>query len=283
MRTMHKGVRSTTAQMLTTGLAGLVLALGGCRFDPLTGEEAQQALEESSVASQAAALVAASVEVSTDFTIGEAVEQAAQQIRDFVESQLPCAEVTLADATLSITYGAKPGACTFNGQRFEGTHTITVERNEERDVIVQHTWDGLSNGVLSVSGEATVTWSLENRSRNIQHELTWTRLADGRMGVGGGNRTQTPLAGGILEGIEVDGTRSWDGDSGHWELDIDHVEMRWDDPVPSSGSWTLDTPFDKTISLSFQRIDDATIGVTVTGGQRTVELKVGKLGAVTRK
>ncbi len=268
--------------MLSVVLGAIVLS-GGCRFDPLTGEEAREALEESSVASQAAALVGASVEVSTDFTIGDAVERAAEQVRDFVQSQLPCAEIELSRATLAIAYGARPGNCTFNGHTFEGTHTITVERNEERDVVVQHQWDGLSNGVIEVSGDATVTWSLASRSRHIEHELTWTRLSDGRMGVGGGDRTQTALEGGLLEGIEVDGTRTWDGESGHWELDIDEVELRWDDPVPSDGEWTLETPFDKTISLSFERIDEVTIGVTITGGQRTVEFQVGRLGAVSRR
>lgn len=270
---------------VVTFMAALALtaALSGCRMDPLTGQEAQQALEESAIASQAAALVSASVEVSTDFTIGEAVERAAEEIRDFIHSQLPCAEVELSQATLSITYGALPGNCTFNGHTFEGTHTIAVERNEERDVIVQHAWDGMSNGQITVEGEATVTWSLADRSRHIEHELTWERLADGRIGVGRGTRTQTALEGGLREGIEVDGTRSWDGDSGHWELDIDHVQMRWADPVPSDGSWTLETPFDKTISLEFERVDDDTIGVTVTGGQRSVELKVNRLGLVGRR
>ena len=44
--------------MLSVVLGAIVLS-GGCRFDPLTGEEAREALEESSVASQAAALVGA--------------------------------------------------------------------------------------------------------------------------------------------------------------------------------------------------------------------------------
>jgi len=185
----------------------LLLIAAGCRPTHLTSEEAREALEESSIASQAAALTAVSVEISTDFTIGEAVEKAAEQIRSFVQSQLPCAEITLERAKLTIDYGARAGRCVYRGQELSGSHVIEVERNEELDVIVHHRWDDLSNGRVAVTGEAIVTWSLSDRSRHVVHELTWTRLSDGRSGVGSGNRTQTALPGGLAEGIEIDGVR----------------------------------------------------------------------------
>jgi hypothetical protein len=261
----------------------LAFGLLGCRLDALTSEEARAALEESSVDAQAAALTSASIEVSTDFTIGEAVAQSAARVRDFVTSQLPCAEVTLADSTLTIEYGANEGACTFRGHQFAGSHTIHVERNESDDVVVSHEWNDFGNGKLQVSGDATVTWSLDDPSRRVQHELTWTRLSDGRTGTGTGVRVQKPLPGGLLEGIEVDGSRSWEGRRGLWQLDINHIEMRWTDPVPQAGSWVLETPNGKTITLEFERIDEDTIGVTAIGGRRQIELQVSKLGLVTRR
>jgi hypothetical protein len=253
------------------------------RQEQISVSEAQQALEESSVDSQAAALSSASVEVSTDFTIGEAAANAAQHIRDFVQSQLPCADVTLEQATLTIVYGAKTGNCTFRGHTFKGKQTIEVSKNEMSSVIVKHTWDKLSNGRFSVSGSAQVTWNLKDPSRHIVHTLTWTRLADGRTGTGSGDRIQKPLAGGISEGFSVDGSRSWQGQRGHWQLDINNVEMRWADPAPQAGSLVLTTPADKTITLVFQRVDADTIGVTANGGNRSFELKVTKLGAVSSK
>jgi len=271
--------------MRTLGFALLwmLVVAAGCRVSHLTSEEARESLEESSVASQAEALTAASVEISTDFTIGEAVQNAAQQIRSFVESQLPCAEITLEQATLTIEYGARSGNCVYRGHSLSGTHVISVESNDEHDVIVQHSWDGLSNGRVSVTGEATVTWSLEDRSRHIVHELTWTRLSDGRTGVGTGNRTQTALSGGIAEGIEVDGTRGWETDRGRWDLTIDHVQMRWIDPVPQSGAYVLETPFDKTVTLSFDRLDEDSIAVTASSGDRNIKLKINKLGLISRQ
>jgi hypothetical protein len=266
--------------------AGLMVGaalLAGCQLDALTREEAQDSLDESSVDSQASALTAASVEISTDFTIGEAADRAAEKIQKFVKSQLPCAEITLTDATLTIEYGALPGSCTYRGHNFSGLHEIQVERNMESDVIVHHRWDELSNGRISVTGEATVTWTKADPSRRIEHELTWTRLEDGRTGTGSGDRIQKPLAGGIAEGISVDGVRAWDGKRGHWDLDINNIEMRWNDPVPQSGSWVLVTPKDKTITLEFERIDEDSIAVTASGGQRNIDLKINKLGAITRR
>ena len=40
------------------------------------------------------------------------------------------------------------------------------------------------------------------------------------------------------------------------------VEMRWVDPVPESGTYTLDTPSDKRITLDFERL----INIVVKAG-----------------
>jgi hypothetical protein len=278
---MH--TNSLTALALRVLLVCLALtATSGCRIDALTRGEAQEALEESSIDSQASALTSASIELSTEFTIGEAAANAAQRIRDFVRSQLPCASVALQDSTLDIVYGAS-GACTFRGHAFSGSHTIEVVRNEQRSVIVTHVWDGLSNGRISVTGEAEVTWTLDDPSRRVVHDLTWTRLSDGREGRGTGDRTQRPLAGGLVEGFSVDGARTWDGARGHWELDVDGIEMRWIDPLPQAGSLALTTPEDKLITLEFERIDADSIGVTASGGDRSIEFSVNKLGAIERR
>jgi hypothetical protein len=257
-------------------IAGMAL-LGGCQLDALTREEAQDSLDESSVDSQAAALTSASVEISTDFTIGEAAGRAAEQIRTFVKSQLPCAEITLADATLTIDYGALPGNCVYRGHRFTGQHEVQVMRNADDDVVVHHSWNELSNGRISVSGEATVTWTKTDPSRRIEHELTWTRLKDGRTGTGRGDRVQKPLEGGLLEGFSVDGTRSWEGPKGRWDLDIDHIEMRWADPVPQSGSYVLHTPAGRSATLSFERKNSSVISVSVESGDKKFSFDVRSL------
>lgn len=256
----------------------LLLCFTGCkREEPLTGEEAGQALEEMEIDSQSQALTSNTVEIATNFTIGEAVEKAADDLRAFIESQLPCAEVTLAAHTLTVVYGAKGLCPAYRGHVLSGTHTISVSKNDEAQVVVDHVWDTLSNGRVQIDGTATVTWDLSDPSRHVEHEITWKRLSDGRTGKGTGNRVQRPLSGGILEGFSEDGSRAWDGKRGHWSLDIDQLEMRWIDPVPQSGSLTLDTPFDKTVSASFERVDADTIHVTLEGAKKTYGFDVSKL------
>ncbi|MBK8943512.1 MAG: hypothetical protein IPM79_39430 [Polyangiaceae bacterium] len=256
-----------------------VLAAACPAEEDVTAEEAQEAVVEASLASQASNVAEGTIEIGTTFTLGQAVEDAAEEIRAFAESQLPCADVAREGATVSITYGAN-GACEFHGRSFTGTHSVTVSRNEENDVLVHHEWDDVSNGRVSVDGTADVTWSQDDKSRHVIHELTWTRLSDGRTGTGTGDRVQSPLDGSWQNGVAIDGERAWEGERGRWDLDIDGVEWRWVDPVPESGTYTLTTPANKVITLTFERADEDTIHVTVTGGRRDHEFNVTSLGEV---
>jgi hypothetical protein len=248
---------------------GTTVGCGG-----LTREEASTALDEAGLSAEATSLMGGSVEISTSFTIGGAVETAAGEIRSFVETQLPCAEVTLSGATLTIEYGALPGTCTFRGQTYAGTHEIRVMSNEMDDVVVAHTWTDLRNDRISVSGTAMVTWSFADQTRHVSHSLTWTRLADGRIGTGTGERLQTPLERGLFTGFRESGERTWTGESGVWTLDIEDVEMRWVDPCPQAGVYTLDTPFRSTITVSFMRASSTSIHVVLTSGARSYDFSV---------
>ena len=82
-------------------------------------------------------------------------------------------------------------------------------------------------------------------------------------------------------GIQIDGERRWDNERGTWELAIADVELRWIDPVPQAGSYTLTTPKGKTAVLSFERIDDDTIAVTLSGGRKDLVFNVTRAGAVS--
>jgi len=259
----------------------LAVTLTGCPKErELTAGEAQEAVQQASASSQAENLAAASVDISTNFTIGGALERAADQLKTFVNSQLPCAEVTLAGATLTIEYGVNPGNCLYRGHRFSGTSAVTVGKNAMNEVVVDHVWTGLSNGVVTLDGSARVTWNSSDQTRHVVHDVSWTQIESGRSGRGAGDRTQKPLTGGISEGIQIDGSRSWTGERGTWDLAIDGVQMRWSDPVPQAGSYSLHTPFDKSVSMSFSRVDDDTIKVTVAGPKREFSFTVSKAGAI---
>lgn len=273
-----------TRLILALSVAPLLTACPKTRATPLTGDEAREALEESAVASQAEALTAATVDIATRFTIGDGITRAADELSAFVTNQLPCAEVTLEESTLTVEYGAREGDCTYRGHQLTGTTRITVAHNDAREVRVDHEWIDLSNGRVSLDGNATVTWNLDQQTRRIVHDTRWTSLTTGRSVDGEGDRVQSVLTGGALEGIRIDGSRSWRGQRGAWYLSIDGVEMRWADPVPQSGSYVLSTPFDKSMGMSFARVDEDTIRVKVSSGgedrRREFAFTVSKLGAV---
>jgi hypothetical protein len=270
--------RVALALLVTTAIAATASCKKEEEDESLTLGEASEALEEAKLSTQAEMLVGDSVEITTNFTIGAALEAAAQELRDFITTQLPCAEITLDGATLTVEYGALSGECLYNGHHFSGTHIVTIAHNGEGDVQVDHEWIDFTNGEVEVSGTAHVTWSFAEGSRHVVHELDWTRLSDGKSRTGSGDRTQTLLTGGIWEGIEVNGSRAWDGEAGHWDLGIDGVEIRWIDPVPQAGTYTLTTPADKTLTMSFERTAANTIHVTVSNGEREFGFDVSTIG-----
>lgn len=260
---------------LAVPLASLSLAACG---GALTREEAKESLQEIELASQSQALTSSSIELTTHFTIGDAFEAAADELRAFVESQLPCAQVTVESAagmaSLTVEYGALPGNCSYRGQRFEGTHEVTIAKNDRQQVLVDHSWTGFRNGKVTLDGSATVEWDFEQQFRHVTYQAEWRRLSDGRTGEGTGDVTQRPLPGGLAEGFATEGARSWEGQRGAWLLDIEDVQMRWVDPVPEAGRYELDTPFDKRVTVSFERKSGTAIEVTVAGPKRSFDFEV---------
>jgi hypothetical protein len=253
----------------------------GCGEKPLTAGEAKEAVDEVALSNQAYALTSSTVEISTNFTIGQAVETAANELKEFIATQLPCAEITLAGATLTIEYGKKSGNCTYHGQQYSGKHIITVTSTAEGNIVVDHEWQELKNALVSVTGTAKVTWTKADPSRHVVHTLTWTRLSDGKTATGSGDRLQKPLSGSLMEGITESGEWHWTTAANQWDLEILDVEMRWVDPVPQAGTYILHTPFDKTVTMSFKRLDEDTIQVTIITPGRTFTFNVSKLGTVS--
>src|SRR4051812_402821 len=116
---MPTATKRTMNRVVYLAALPLAFVLTGCpKEGELTSAEAQESLQQASASSQAENLTAASVEISTNFTIGGAVEKAAAELKSFVNSQLPCADVTLAGATLTIEYGVHAGNCLYHGHQF---------------------------------------------------------------------------------------------------------------------------------------------------------------------
>src|SRR4051794_12300298 len=111
---------STLRASRLTGLLGsclvpaLLASFVGCnRQQGLTSEEANEAKEELQLGTASQALTSKSIEITTNFTIGGAVEKAADELRQFYQSQWACADVQLSGHTLTVEYGAH-GICPYN-------------------------------------------------------------------------------------------------------------------------------------------------------------------------
>lgn len=258
---------------------GLSLALGASACDLGTDEatatEMRQAMDEVALTGEAQGLEDGLVEITTSFTIGAGVEAIVEEVRSFAESQAPCSTVESPEpGTLVIDFGVLGDSCAYRGKTYAGVATVTFEVTDDA-VLVTHAYDGITNGRVTLDGDARVTW--QDRSRRVETDLTFTG-EHGTLEVES-DRTQTPL-GGLGDGIQVVGTRDWTSPRGSWALDIDDVQMRAVDPVPQAGSYSLTTPQEHVLGLSFERIDEDTIEVTMTGGRRDRVFQVTSIGDV---
>ncbi len=261
---------------LTLTLLFLAPLLGCPKKDDserLTAAEAKEATEQASLATKASNLTADSIELSTDFTIGEGVAKAAENLAEFWRSQVPCTTVSLEGGDVTVDYGTLDDGCEWRGKTYAGTHLISIGRAEEAGIQVSHTWTEFTNGEVTVSGDATVDWNFGERTRSVAHQLTWTG-PKGKQMVGAGDRTQAPLEGG---GLKIDGTREWRFDDREWKLTIEGVEVRARDPLPQAGTYTLDTSRFRLI-LGFERVSDTVIKVTLGNGKREFSFKVRSTG-----
>lgn len=261
------------SQRLQLGLVvALAAALAAC--GELSAEEAREGLDEAALSSAALALAGTSIDLSTNFTIGDAADAAATELQAFVESQLPCAIVTVQGATITIQYGVLPGNCVYRGQHYSGRHEITFMATAASEIVVEHQWTDLNNGTVDITGSAMVTWSAADPSRHVSYDMRWTRMSDNHRGNGTGDVTQRPLETGLLSGFSENGERTWSTQSADWTLTVSNVEMRWVDPCPQSGSYTLTSPTHKTMTLTFVRTDATTIRATIASGSRSFDIDV---------
>ncbi len=244
------------------------LLLPGCFDRTLTAAEEWQALTQAVESYQAEALTSDIIEISTDFTLGQAVEDAATELSDWLRSQIDCSTVTVVDATVTIDFGVLDDACEYNGKTYAGVASVELTDASVGSATVVHTWTGLTDGSITLDGGATVTWSGPDRSRRVVHEATWTN-DDGEQLIASGDRTQTLIDDPSGDGwaIQIDGTREWTHDGRRWTLDIEGVEARAQDPVPQAGAYVLTTPSWKTATLAFERVDADTIAVSLSGGE----------------
>lgn len=270
--------------MLLAALPWLAAATMGMQCgekeEELTLGEATLALTEVGTTGQDEQLLTVSVDLSTDFTIGEGVEKAAEELREFAASQLPCATVTYDVASVSVDFGDLNDDCKYRGESYGGTVSWTVVSATPEAIEVRHEWSDFHNPRVRVTGTANVTWDLQAITRRVVHQADWT--AGAKTWSATGDRTQSLLdeSMGIWGGIRIDGQRDWTSESGEWNLAINAVEVKWDYATPRAGSYVLTTPAGKTMTLTYEAIDDTTTRATITGTRAELVFNVTQQGII---
>ena len=251
---------------------GLVAAaLGtsfGCSAEGMSGAEALEALGQANRSGSGDQATQEVVEVSTEFTIGGALADAARTVADFWVSQAPCADVTLEGAVMTVDYGDLGDSCVFRGRTYAGVNTVEVRSTTPGELEVLHGWDGFTDGRVAVDGGATVTWSGDDATRRVQTAHTWSE--GGESVDVTGDHVTGPLADeGWFGGFTLDGSREWtaDGDA-FWTLDMIDLELRYLDPAPQAGSLVVTSPAGKSLDVTYRRIDDDTIEAVLSGLRR---------------
>lgn len=280
-KTLGKTPTTIVGKIIGTAavLGGLLTSGTGCDFQSrMTLAEFREALEESVVQGQARTMENDIVEITTSFTIGDAVEDILAEVKAWAESQAPCSTVTLVEGTLTIDFGGLEDECSYNGHTYAGVITSSYEL-DGNDVVVSHSYDGFTNGEITMDGTAVVTWG--GGARNVVTDLSFTTEED-ELDVQA-DRTQTLIDPdlGLAGGIEINGMRDWQGPAGDWHLDIDGVQVRGEDPVPQAGAYTLETPWDKDVGMSFERIDEDTIEVVIEGPRSERTYHVTRAGGIS--
>lgn len=262
------------------------LALAGACTEggTMTNAEVLQALEQSRDSSRGEAATTEPIEISTSFTIGQAVEAAAEELAAFWESQQPCTTVTWDGPEVTIDYGGLDDTCEFNLKTYGGVAVVGVQSATLGELEVQHTWTALTDGEVEVNGGALVTWDGSDDTRHVATEHTWTDLDDGRTVDVIGDHTWGYIdpSAKLLGGFTLEGTRDWiDDDGSEWHIDMTDLELRLQDPVAQAGSIALTNPAGKTLDLVHERVDETTIRVTLTSGFREWVYDINALGIPT--
>jgi hypothetical protein len=260
-----------------------LLGLAACEPIPMTDGEALEALGQTMKSGQGVEATSDAIEISTSFTLGGAVQDAAQDLADFWQSQAPCSVVTVAGATLTVDYGSLDDTCEWDGKTYAGITEVTVASASIGSVEVDHTWTGFTDGRVTVDGGATVLWDGSALTRDVTTDHTWTDNSTGETVDVTGHHVMGTLDGTTFfdSGITLDGDRQWTGDDGaEWTLDMTGVEARWIDPAPQAGVLTVTAPNEKQLTITFSRVDDNTIRADLEGTRRPIAFDITALGQI---
>lgn len=261
---------TTTHRALALGLLTAAPAawLAGCGVDSdVTVEDARAAVREFDASSRSDLTTAPLVEVSTDVTIGEAIEDALDDIASFWESQAPCTAVSLDATGITVDFGSLDDNCLFNGHTFAGLDHISFDNLLVGDLQVHHAVDQLTNGDVTLDGDADVTWQGDGEGRNVAIDYTIADFVDANLVEVTGEHTIARLDPALPVwdgGFTLDGTRSWTRGRATWSVDMDGLELLPTDAAPQAGDVVVTDPKGRELAITYGRLDGDTVTATVT-------------------
>lgn len=258
------------------------LGIGCEAHDEMTVREAVEGLEQVMASGIPSAITSDPIEVSTEFTIGGALEAAADELAAFWQSQAPCSTVTVTLASVDVDYGDLADRCTWRGRSYGGLHSIDVGSTLPEALDLVHGWRAFTDGVHTLDGITNVSWDGASDARRVQTDLRWTDAQGTRTDVTGDHvYGLVSPADGLSGGITQQGVRAWETLEGTWLLDMTGIVFRLDDPLPEAGSYQLTNPDGKQLDLAFQRLDDETIQASLSGAVWPLVFDIDKRGGVS--
>ncbi|MCB9665023.1 MAG: hypothetical protein H6732_12990 [Alphaproteobacteria bacterium] len=257
------------------GVGVLGLVTSGCGL--VTAREAREAVVEAARSSGYQRVTDTPIELTTTVTLGDRVEAATEALADWWRSQAACAEVTVEGAAVRVDHGVLDDGCTWQGRGWQGVHTLTLT-DLGPPIALEHRWEGFGDDLTTVDGIARVRWDLDALERQVITDLDWA--TDDRTTAVTGEHAYRLLDPdlGLLGGVVLDGSRSWEVAQAPWDLQMEGIELRWVDPAPQAGTFTVTTPRGAEVGITFRRVGPATIRATVDGTRRSWSFDVTLVG-----
>lgn len=232
------------------------------------------------------------------FHAAHSMDELIQNMADFFESQAPCSQMTRSGQTLAVDFGDLDDGCEYRGRTYGGMMFVTDLT--ETDEVLDLMFVGLTDGAVTLDGSASL--SIGEDRQTLTAELDTLRDADafdrpehGRGHRGGSGReggehcvpegedgliaaqvaidyVYTPYDGSFDLGVQVDGSQQHEDECGLHTGTAVGLRIAGTDRVPEAGTSKMTSPEGHERQMAFERIDDTTIEITMSGerGERSV-------------
>jgi hypothetical protein len=254
----------------------------GCSNPGLSELEVTNLMSRAREVQAAEDFVRDAIEILTEFDEGTSLSDVATQIADFWNEQVNCATGTADSWEVVLDYGVVDDGCTWRGRNIGGQHEVRVTDLGPEIVSFTHEFLDYTDGVVHVDGELVVTWEPDTFTRVVDADWFWWIGDDlPRQVVGQHSYASVDATERLLGDVTIDGSRVWVTDDGSVDQEMEGVEYRLADPVPSAGVWRMIVQRTEIIEMSFGRPDGA-FEVDVVGASQPFRFEVDTTGGITK-